>query len=47
MIFKGRGQDNEGELYVVDHDSKSVSNIFNDLATTKIEKDLEDILTDQ
>lgn len=46
VIFKGRSQDNEGELYVVDHDSKSVSNIFNDLATSKIEKDLEEILTD-
>jgi hypothetical protein len=46
VIFKGRGQDNEGELYVVDHDSKSVSNIFNDIAFAKIEKDLEDILND-
>ena len=24
VIFKGRGQENEGELFVVDHDSKSV-----------------------
>ncbi len=31
----------------MDHDSKSVSNIFNDIANAKIEKDLEDILTDQ
>jgi hypothetical protein len=45
VLFKGRGKDNEGELYVVDHDQKSVSNIFNDLAYTKIEKDLEEILS--
>ena len=32
VLFKGRGQENEGELFVVDHDSKSVSNIFNDIA---------------
>lgn len=32
---------------MVDHESKSVSNIFNDIATTKIEKDLEEILNDQ
>lgn len=46
VLFKGRNQDNEGDLYVVDHDNKSVSNIFNDVASAKIEKDLEDILTD-
>jgi hypothetical protein len=32
VLFKGRGQANEGELFVVDHDLKSVSNIFNDIA---------------
>jgi hypothetical protein len=32
---------------VIDHDSKSVSNIFNDIAFAKTEKDLEDILNDQ
>lgn len=47
VLFKGRGQENEGELYVVDHESKSVSNIFNDIAYNKIEKDLEEILSDQ
>lgn len=47
VIFKGRDQQNEGELFVVDHESKSVSNIFNDIAYTKIEKDLEDIMTDK
>jgi hypothetical protein len=46
VLFKGRGQDNEGELTIVDHDTKSVSNIFNDVATAKIEKDLEDIMSD-
>ena len=47
VLFKGRGQENDGELYVVDHDSKNVSNIFNDVAYAKVEKDLEDILNDQ
>lgn len=32
---------------MVDHESKSVSNIFNDIAYAKIDKDLEDILTDK
>ena len=47
VLFKGRGQQNEGDLYVVDHDIKSVSNIFNDIAQTKIDKDLEDIMNEQ
>jgi hypothetical protein len=34
-------------LYIVDHESKSVSNIFNDLAYAKVEKDLEEIMSDQ
>jgi hypothetical protein len=38
---------NEGELFVVDHDLKSVSNIFNDIAQTKIDKDMEDILNER
>jgi len=46
VIFKGRNQDNEGELFVVDHETKSVSNIFNDIAYAKIEKDLEEIMSD-
>lgn len=32
---------------MVDHESKSVSNIFNDIAYAKIDKDLEDIMTDK
>ena len=32
VLFKGRGQENEGELFVVDHDAKSVQNIFSDIA---------------
>ena len=31
VLFKGRGQENEGDLFIVDHDMKSVANIFNDL----------------
>ncbi len=46
VIFKGRGQENEGELYVVDHDTKKVSNIFNDVVYAKIDKDLDDIMSD-
>jgi len=30
----------------VDHESKSVSNIFNDIAYSKVDKDLEDMLTE-
>lgn len=47
VLFKGRNSENEGELFVVDHDTKSVSNIFSDIAMAKIDKDLEDILSDQ
>ena len=46
VLFKGRGQANEGELLVIDHDSKSVSNIFNTVVHAKLDKDLEDILSD-
>ena len=31
VLFKGRGQENEGELFVVDHEANSVANIFNDM----------------
>jgi len=31
VLFKGRGQENEGELFVVDHEMKTVQNIFNDI----------------
>lgn len=47
VLFKGRGQENEGELFVIDHDLKSVQNIFNDIGQQKIDKDLEDILSEQ
>ena len=46
VLFKGRGSPNEGELIVVDHDSRSVSNIFNNVVTAKLDKDLEDIMND-
>ena len=46
VIFKGRGCENEGELIVVDHDTKSVSNIFNNVVNAKLDKDLEDIMSD-
>lgn len=47
VLFKGRGQQNEGELFVVDHDSKTVSNIFSNVVYAKLDKDLEDIMSDQ
>jgi hypothetical protein len=47
VLFKGRGQTNEGELFVVDHDTRSVSNIFNNVVYAKLDKDLEDIMSDQ
>lgn len=46
VLFKGRGQPAEGELLVVDHDTKQVSNIFNNVIVAKLEKDLEDIMSD-
>lgn len=46
ILFKGRGQQNEGELFVVDHDTRTVSNIFNNVVYAKLDKDLEDILAD-
>ena len=29
VLFKGRSQENEGELFVVNHETKNVTNIFN------------------
>lgn len=46
VLFKGRSQDNEGELFVVDHDTKNVTNIFNQVVGAKLDKDLEDIMAD-
>ncbi len=44
VLFKGRGQENEGELMIIDHDQKQVSNLFNNVIQSKVEKDLEDIM---
>ena len=46
VLFKGRSQDNEGELFVVDHDTKNVTNIFNQVVGAKLDKDLDDIMAD-
>lgn len=46
VLFKGRSQDNDGELFVVDHDTKNVTNIFNQVVGAKLEKDLDDIMAD-
>ena len=47
VIFKGRGSQNEGDLIVVDHETHGISNIFSNVVTAKLDKDLEDIMNDQ
>mmetsp|Transcript_17676 Transcript_17676/g.16921 ORF Transcript_17676/g.16921 Transcript_17676/m.16921 type:complete len:119 (+) Transcript_17676:487-843(+) len=47
VLFKGRGQENAGEMFIVDHDMKSVQSVFNDIAQAKIDKDIEDIMNEQ
>lgn len=46
VLFKGRGQVSEGELFVVDHESKSVFNLLSDVDYSKIDKDIDEILND-
>jgi len=46
VLFKGRGTHNEGELIVVNHETRGVSNIFTNVVTAKLDKDLEDIMSD-
>jgi hypothetical protein len=46
VLFKGRGELNEGELIVVNHETNSVSNIFNNVVNDKLDRDLEDIMSD-
>lgn len=44
VLFKGRRRENEGELIMVDHTDKSVTSIFNDCSSLKIDEELELIL---
>ena len=44
VIFKGRGQEGEGELIVVDHENKQVSSVFSDVGQGKVDKDVDDIM---
>ena len=46
VLFKGRGEANEGELIVVNHETRGVSNIFSNVITAKLDKDLEDIMSE-
>ena len=46
VVFKGKGTQNEGELLLVNHDSKRVSSIFEDTAESKIDRDLDAIMND-
>lgn len=47
VIYKGRGQNNEGELLLIDHDRKSVNSIFEDTTENKVSRDLDNILKDE
>ena len=47
VVFKGRGSSNEGELLLVNHETKRVTSIFEDSAESKVERDLDAIMTDQ
>ena len=46
VVYKGRDSANSGELLIVDHDRRTVRNIFEDLTENKVELDLESILKD-
>ena len=48
VLFKGRNSgDSEGELLLVDHTTGRVSSIFEDSASAKIQRDLDNIMKDQ
>ena len=47
VLFKGRNSgDSEGELLLVDHTTGRVSSIFEDSASAKIQRDLDNIMKD-
>ena len=47
VLFKGRGVPRSGELLLVDHNAKTVENIFEDLSEEKIEAGVDEMLKDQ
>ena len=48
VLFKGRNSGaSEGELLLVSHDDGRVASIFEDLSSAKIERELDNILSDQ
>lgn len=47
VLFKGRGStQNEGELLLVDHESGRVASIFENASSAKIERELDNIMSD-
>ena len=46
VIYKGRGEHNEGELLLVDHDRKHVASIFEDTVNNKLDRKIDGILKD-
>jgi hypothetical protein len=48
VLFKGRDSaNNAGELLVVDHDKNKVTSIFEDATLNRVERDLDNILSDE
>ena len=48
VLFKGRGSGKtEGELLLVDHETNVVNSVFEDQAESKLERDLDAIMSDQ
>ena len=46
ILYKGRGTgENEGDLLMIDHKLQTVNNIFNRSQETKINSEIQDILT--
>jgi len=47
VLFKGRNSgESEGELLIVDHDTGRVASIFEDATNAKIDRDLDNIMSD-
>lgn len=48
VLFKGRNSiSNAGELLVVDHIKNTVTSIFEDATLNRVERDLENIMSDE
>lgn len=46
VIFKGRDSQSPGELLLIDHERKTVRNIFEESTENRVERDLDSILQD-